>query len=160
MIIRSADGYIRRYDIRKGLLDQYKTFFDATGKTVSISCVTFCEESNTAIVSSLDHCIRIFDLASGCLLASCYGHLNKSLKNSHVLLEPEGKYIISGSEDNYIYGWNIEELNHPNSHDDDGDNFSFKSDHFSYPILQLAKSPKGSIFAGGSLDGVIRIIRV
>lgn len=104
----------------------------------------------------MDNSIRLFDLSSGSLLTSCYGHTNKSLKSSHALLEPEGKYIISGSEDNYIYAWNIEELD---KYTEEEDNFIVKSDHLGYPTLQIAKHPKNSTFAGGSMNGIIRIIK-
>ncbi|XP_070538797.1 WD repeat domain-containing protein 83-like [Ptychodera flava] len=97
----SADGKIRRYDLRVGQL-----FADCVGKPVT--CVNFTKDGQCALVSSLDNTVRLLDKDSGELLGEYAGHSNTQYKIDSCLTETD-THIVSGSEDGKICFWDLVE---------------------------------------------------
>lgn len=107
LIVSSVDGHIRRYDLRKGILDDYClsipiTYFTALPAPITINT---CQ---MVLLSSLDSTIRLFELTDtkGILLREYKGHKNETLRCNTAILHDE-KHLVGGSEDGSIVIWNI-----------------------------------------------------
>jgi len=95
----SVDGYTRLYDLRKGRLTE-----DCIGEP--ITSVTFTNDSQCVLVSSLDSKVRLMDKDSGGALNTYQGHTNKEFKIDSCLTSTDS-HIISGSEDGSVYIWDL-----------------------------------------------------
>ncbi|CAG8566964.1 1700_t:CDS:2 [Paraglomus occultum] len=95
------NGNIRVYDLRMGSL---------TIDMIShpITSVRFSGDGNCILVSSLDGVIRLMDKDNGSLLNSFRGHQNTTYKITSCLSTDDSQ-VISGSEDGYIYYWDLVE---------------------------------------------------
>ncbi|XP_039248077.2 WD repeat domain-containing protein 83-like [Styela clava] len=95
----SVDGKVRRYDIRTG-----KMFSDFIGSAITYAVYT--KDSQCVLASSHDHTIRLLDVDSGEMLGEYTGH-----KNSKYMIEcglnAKDDHVISGSEDGFIYIWDL-----------------------------------------------------
>lgn len=107
LIISSIDGHIRRYDIRKCVLDDYCLSIPITN-LAALPAPINAKTSQMVLLSSLDSTIRLFELTdlNGSLLKEYKGHKNETLKCKTAVLSDE-KHIVSGSEDGNIVMWNI-----------------------------------------------------
>ncbi|KAL5022334.1 hypothetical protein ScPMuIL_001489 [Solemya velum] len=97
----SADGHIRRFDLRMG-----KLFVDTIGK--SVSCVTFTRDGQCVLVGTLDSTLRLMDKDTGEMLNEYTGHKNKDYKIDSCLNHRD-THILSGSEDGCVYIWDLVE---------------------------------------------------
>lgn len=99
-----ADGRLREYDIRQGMLRE-----DAIGSPVT--CVTMArnhaadDSAACFLVGSLDGKIRLMDRRDGSCLTTFAGHRNSEYKIRNRAAGSEGQYVISGSEDGKIAVW-------------------------------------------------------
>lgn len=95
----SADGRIRRYDIRQG-----KLYADMIGKPVS--SVTFTRDGQCVLVSTLDGSLKLMDKDSGEMLNEYTGHKNNDYRIDSCL-NSKDTHILSGSEDGQVYIWDL-----------------------------------------------------
>eukprot|EP01095_Lingulamoeba_sp_RSL-Kostka_P006794 TRINITY_DN2150_c0_g1_i1.p1 TRINITY_DN2150_c0_g1~~TRINITY_DN2150_c0_g1_i1.p1 ORF type:complete len:304 (-),score=51.23 TRINITY_DN2150_c0_g1_i1:237-1148(-) len=99
----SVDGCLRCYDIRKGKL---KTDY----LHQPISSISLSRDGNCILTTCLDQTLRLLDKHSGELLNEYSGHVNEDYKLNSCL-NFDDSYVISGSEDGYIYYWDLVEEN-------------------------------------------------
>eukprot|EP00794_Sanderia_malayensis_P016042 gene16042-17664_t len=99
----SVDGFAREYDLRLGKMTD-----DCLGEPVT--SVSFTNDGQCILVSSLDHTIRLMDRSSGEMLNSFKGHQNSTYKIDSCLSNNDC-YVVSGSEDGRICFWDLIEGN-------------------------------------------------
>ncbi|XP_013396649.1 WD repeat domain-containing protein 83 [Lingula anatina] len=97
----SADGRVRRYDLRMG--DMHSDFIGQT-----VTCVNFSRDGQCTLSSSLDNTLRLLDKATGELLNEYVGHKNVQYKIDSCLSSSD-THILSGSEDGKVYVWDLVE---------------------------------------------------
>ena len=95
----SVDGYVRIYDIRKGLLKE-----DCIGEPVT--SVTYSSDGQCVLASTLDSSIRLIDKDTGSVLNKFTGHVNKEYKIDSCVSLCD-MYVLSGSEDGNLYIWDL-----------------------------------------------------
>jgi len=103
IITGSVDGCVRNYDIRRG-----KLFTDHIGHP--ITSVNLSRDRNCILASCLDSTLRLLDKSSGELLSAYRGHKNIEYKIDSCFNNNDA-VIISGSEDNNVYFWDLVEAN-------------------------------------------------
>lgn len=99
IVTGSVDGIIREYDLRQGKMTE-----DCMGEPVT--SVLFTNDGQCTLSSTLDNTIRLIDRFSGELLNSFNGHQNSTYKIDSCLSNNDS-YVVSGSEDGYIYFWDL-----------------------------------------------------
>ncbi|XP_060592589.1 WD repeat domain-containing protein 83-like [Ruditapes philippinarum] len=95
----SADGRIRRYDLRNG-----KLHTDLIGK--SVTSVNFTRDAQCVLVSTLDNSLKLMDKDSGEMLNEYTGHKNSDYRIDSCL-NSKDTHILSGSEDGFVYIWDL-----------------------------------------------------
>ncbi|KAI8575102.1 hypothetical protein K450DRAFT_263270 [Umbelopsis ramanniana AG] len=103
LIVGSADGRLRNYDIRMGQLQE-----DYIG--AAITSVRMSKDRNCILVSTTDDTIRLMDKANGTLLNEFKGHQHTEYKLQSAFSNDDA-YVLSGSEDNKLYIWDLLEGN-------------------------------------------------
>jgi len=103
LIVGSADGRLRNYDIRMGQLQE-----DYIG--AAITSVRLSKDRNCILVSSTDNTLRLMDKANGTLLNEYKGHHHTEYKLRSAFSNDDA-YVLSGSEDNKMYIWDLLEGN-------------------------------------------------
>ncbi|KAI0208081.1 WD repeat domain-containing protein 83 [Lamellibrachia satsuma] len=93
------DGRVRRYDLRMGQLST-----DCVGN--SVTCVSLTRDGQCILASSLDSRLRLLDKDTGEMLNEYSGHVN-SKYNIDACISSSDTHIFSGSEDGFIYIWNL-----------------------------------------------------
>ena len=136
----SVDGFIRLYDIRVGRVIQDNTTFPVTN-------ISYSHDKNCILVSNLDSTLRLLDKDSGELLNDYKGHINVKYKISSCLDNTDA-YVLSGSEDNLIYVWDLVDAK-----------IEKKISGHTNVVTSLAYHPKDSEFISGSVDGTLKIWR-
>jgi mitogen-activated protein kinase organizer 1 len=76
--------------------------------TESITSVAVSHDANCLLVSCLDNTLRLFDRSNGELLTEYKGHLNTKYRINSCFTNDDA-FVISGSEDNQIYFWDLVE---------------------------------------------------
>ncbi|KAK2156527.1 hypothetical protein LSH36_211g03008 [Paralvinella palmiformis] len=99
LLVGSADGRVRRYDIRMG-----KLFSDYIGK--SVTSVSFTRDGQCFLVSTLDSTLKLIDKNTGEMLNEYTGHSNKEYKIDSCISSSD-RQILSGSEDGFVYIWDL-----------------------------------------------------
>ncbi|KAH9325928.1 hypothetical protein KI387_006106, partial [Taxus chinensis] len=99
IIAGSVDGTIRTFDIRMG-----REIVDHLGQ--SVNCISISNDNNCILVGCLDSTIRLLDRSTGELLQEYKGHLCKSYKMDCCLTNTDA-HIVGGSEDGYIFFWDL-----------------------------------------------------
>ncbi|KAL8577418.1 hypothetical protein ACOMHN_021598 [Nucella lapillus] len=128
----SADGKLRRYDLRvgrlfvdcigkggrdiltgsaDGKLRHYdlrvgRLFVDCIGKAVT--SVTFTRDGQCSLVSSQDNAVRLMDKDTGEMLNEFKGHSHSQYKVDSCL-NHDDTLVVSGSEDGKVYFWDLVE---------------------------------------------------
>ncbi|XP_027195497.2 WD repeat domain-containing protein 83-like [Dermatophagoides pteronyssinus] len=95
----SLDHHLRRYDIRKGIME-------ADNLHSPLTYVNFTNDSQCMLVSGMNNLLKLVDKSSGQILASFEGHLNQKYRIDNGFLDNDS-LIISGSEDGNIYIWSL-----------------------------------------------------
>ncbi|CAO3673063.1 unnamed protein product [Umbelopsis ramanniana] len=103
LIVGSADGRLRNYDIRMGQLQE-----DYIG--AAITSVRMSKDRNCILASTTDDTIRLMDKANGTLLNEFKGHHHTEYKLQSAFSNDDA-YVLSGSEDNKLYIWDLLEGN-------------------------------------------------
>jgi WD40 repeat protein len=109
----------------------------------SVNCVVISPDGKTFASDSSGDCSKIWNLQTGELIRTFYGHLYEV---SCVAINPNGKILASGSSDKQIKLWNLET----------GQEISTLKGH-SGLIRSLAFSPDGETLVSGSSDHTIRL---
>lgn len=105
IVTSSYDGLIRIWDAGSGQC--LKTLIDETNPPVSFA--SFSPNGMYVLSSSLDSNVKLWSYSSGKCLRVYNGHLNQkySITSGFVVAGSE-RYVISGSEDGYIYLWDLQ----------------------------------------------------
>ena len=77
-------------------------------KQAGVSFVSFSPNGNYILVSKLDGSITLCNYAAGACLRRYTGHQNTRYCIFSGFTLSNGKYIVSGSEDNCIYVWDLQ----------------------------------------------------
>jgi WD40 repeat protein len=109
----------------------------------SVNCLVISPDGKTFASDSSGDCSKIWNLQTGELIRTFYGHLYEV---SCVAINPNGKILASGSSDKQIKLWNLET----------GQEISTLKGH-SGLIRSLAFSPDGETLVSGSSDHTIRL---
>ncbi|CAM0140230.1 unnamed protein product [Umbelopsis sp. WA50703] len=99
LIVGSADGRLRNYDIRMGQLHE-----DYIG--AAITSVRMSKDRNCILVSTTDNTLRLMDKSNGSLLNEFKGHQHTEYK-LHSAFSNDDACVLSGSEDSKIYIWDL-----------------------------------------------------
>jgi len=138
IISGSVDGKIRNYDIRAGILR-----VDVVNQP--ITSINLSHDGNCILVGCLNNSVRLIDKSSGELLSTYLGHKNTTYKIDSCLSNDDA-YVISGSEDNNIYIWDLVEATSV---------LTLKG-HFG-PVCGLAYHPTENMLLSSSADGTVRL---
>lgn len=95
----SLDNHVRRYDIRKGVMEADCLYYPLT-------YLKFTNDDQCILVSCQNSSIKLLDKSSGSILAEFKGHINKKYRIDNGLLCNDS-YVVSGSEDGNIYIWSL-----------------------------------------------------
>ncbi|XP_065833950.1 WD repeat domain-containing protein 83-like [Oscarella lobularis] len=136
----SVDSYVRNYDLRMGKLYQ-----DCVGSAVT--SVSFTNDRQCIVASSLDNRVRLFDKIGGDLLNEYSGHKNEDYKIDSCTTNTDA-HIVSGSEEGRICFWDLVEtkMTHTLSQ---GSKTSI--------IYSIAYHPKETCLLAASSDGSIKV---
>ncbi len=99
ILVSCLDKHTRLYDVRFGRL-----YSDYIGD--SVTCSTLSKDDQCILVSVLDNRVLLFDKLNGELLNEYTGHKNK-LYNLENCMNNKCDMVMSGSEDGYIYAWDV-----------------------------------------------------
>ncbi|OVA00249.1 WD40 repeat [Macleaya cordata] len=99
IIAGCVDGTVRTFDIRLG-----REISDNLGQPVN--CISMSNDGNCILASCLDSTLRLLDRTSGELLQEYKGHTCKSYKMDCCLTNTDA-HVIGGSEDGFIYFWDL-----------------------------------------------------
>ena len=102
ILVGCADCKLRRYDLRNGHL-----ITDLVGSH-PITCVKFSEDGQCVLVNlSQNEPVRLFDKSTGGLLQEFQGHRHNGNYRLDAAFDDTNKYVLCGSEDGCVYGWDI-----------------------------------------------------
>lgn len=138
IISGSVDGTVRTFDIRMG-----REIVDQLGHPVN--CISLSNDANCVLASCLDSTLRLLDRSTGELLQEYRGHTCKSFKMDSCLTNTDA-HITSGSEDGYIYFWDLV----------DASVVSRFRAHTSV-VTSVSYHPKNSCMITSSVDGTVRV---
>uniref|UniRef100_A0A0E0CLQ7 Uncharacterized protein n=1 Tax=Oryza meridionalis TaxID=40149 RepID=A0A0E0CLQ7_9ORYZ len=99
IIAGSVDGTIRTFDIRMG-----RETVDNLGHPVN--CISLSNDRNCLLANCLDSTVRLLDKSTGELLQEYKGHICKSFKMDCCLTNDDA-FVVGGSEDGYIFFWEL-----------------------------------------------------
>ncbi|ODQ64049.1 WD40 repeat-like protein [Nadsonia fulvescens var. elongata DSM 6958] len=102
VLVGSVDGNVRIYDIRNG---QVITNYIGHAVT-SVSYMNEPKRAGCFLSSSHDSIIRLIDVETGSLRQAFRGHRNANYRIFSSFAQNNTK-IVSGSEDGFIYVWNV-----------------------------------------------------
>jgi WD40 repeat protein len=113
------------------------------GHNGPVWCLAFSPDSNLLASASLDRTIKLWDLTSGKLIATCRGHTHEVLS---VAFSPDGKALASASWDATVKLWDIAS----------GKNTATLAGH-AKAVLCVAFRRDGKLLASGSMDATIKL---
>jgi len=102
ILVGSADGKVRRYDLRNGSL-----VTDLVGSK-PVTSVAFSEDGQSVLVNLCQgQPLRLFDKATGQLLQEFEGHKHKGDYRIDAVLDQANEHVLCGSEDGSVYVWQL-----------------------------------------------------
>ena len=160
ILTTSVDGHVRKYDIRKGVLDDFEMIAPITWCT-PIPSYLYNSAYYTVLLSNPDSTVRLFDISHGSgpgvLVNEYRGHLNTSLRCSTALLHST-RQIVSGSEDGRIVVWNISSphgLCYANS--SDCSTILNEASTYDRAVCTVVAHPKKDQIISSSMSGAVSI---
>ena len=99
IVTSSIDGFVRRYDLRRGQMH-------ADNIEVPVTCTKLSKDGQCLLVATHDSTVRLLDKETGQLLNEYKGHKNVNY-SIECALNKDDDHIISGSEDGYLYSWDL-----------------------------------------------------
>ncbi|KAJ2909954.1 WD repeat-containing protein 83 [Coemansia aciculifera] len=99
IIASSIDGCVRTYDMRTG-----RVVVDSFGSGQPVVCVRVVSDGKCLLVSSMDGSIQLVDRADGKSVAAFSGHVCKDYR---IQCDASNSMVASGSEDGFVYVWDI-----------------------------------------------------
>jgi mitogen-activated protein kinase organizer 1 len=130
----SIDGSVRRYDVRRGMMSEYRLS----------APVTYCrptKDGACVLVSALDGAMRLIDCQTGDLLNHFEGHTNNVYRIESTFSNKE-QHVVSGTDDGWVYFWDLV----------DGEIVHQIHAHHR-PLLTVDYHPTENMFLTGSADG-------
>ncbi|XP_030714038.2 WD repeat-containing protein 5B isoform X1 [Globicephala melas] len=100
----SYDGVCRIWDAASGQC--LKTLVDDDNPPVSF--VKFSPNGKYILIATLDNTLKLWDYSRGRCLKTYTGHKNEKYCIFASFSVTGGKWIVSGSEDNLVYIWNLQ----------------------------------------------------
>ncbi|ESQ37946.1 hypothetical protein EUTSA_v10028762mg [Eutrema salsugineum] len=100
----SHDGSCKIWDAKEGAC--LKTLID--DKSPAVSFAKFSPNGKFILVATLDSTLKLSNYATGKFLKVYTGHTNKVFCITSAFSVTNGKYIVSGSEDNCVYLWDLQ----------------------------------------------------
>ncbi|KAM0898684.1 hypothetical protein ACQ4PT_021832 [Festuca glaucescens] len=133
----SHDGSCKIWDAGTGAC--LKTVID--DKKPPVSCSMFSPNGKFILLATLDDSLKLCNYATGKFLKVYSGHANKVYCIHSALSVTNGKYIVSGSEDNCVYIWDLQ-----------GKNILQKMEGHTDAVISVSCHPTENKIASGSLD--------
>ena len=100
----SYDGVCRIWDAASGQC--LKALVDDDNPPVSF--VKFSPNGKYILIATLDNTLKLWDYSRGRCLKTYTGHKNEKYCVFASFSVTGGKWIVSGSEDNLVYIWNLQ----------------------------------------------------
>ncbi|XP_004249878.1 uncharacterized protein [Solanum lycopersicum] len=138
IIAGSVDGTVRTFDIRVG-----REISDNLGQPVN--CISLSNDGNCILASCLDSTLRLLDRSSGELLQEYKGHICKSFKTDCCLTNSDA-HVAGGSEDGYIYFWDLVDASVVSS---------FRAHDL--VVTSVSYHPKENCMITSSVDSTVRV---
>ena len=103
ILVGSLDGKIRLYDLRfcTVSLDNIK---------FPVGCINFTYDGQCILASCLNHSLLLIDKETGEILQVFKGHVNSNYRIDSILFKND-EFVLSGSEDGFVYVWSLTEGN-------------------------------------------------
>ncbi|KAK3869902.1 hypothetical protein Pcinc_024816 [Petrolisthes cinctipes] len=95
----SLDCYTRIYDLRNGQL-----ISNCIGE--GVTCASFSGDGQCVLTSTMNSSLKLMDKDTGELLSQYSGHVSKDYKVESCFT-PSDTHVLSGSEDGYVYCWDL-----------------------------------------------------
>ncbi|XP_030946269.1 COMPASS-like H3K4 histone methylase component WDR5B [Quercus lobata] len=105
IVSASHDGSCKIWDSSKGTL--LKTLID--DKVPSVSFAKFSPNGKFILLATLNDTLKLSNYSTGKFLKVYTGHVNKVYCITSTFSVTNGKYIVSGSEDNCVYLWDLQQ---------------------------------------------------
>ncbi|KAF8664544.1 hypothetical protein HU200_054726 [Digitaria exilis] len=133
----SHDGSCKIWDAKTGAC--LKTVID--DKKAGVSFSMFSPNGKFILVATLDHSLKLCNFANGKFLKVYGGHVNEQYCIQSAFSVTNGKYIVSGSEDNCVYIWDLQ-----------GRNILQKLEGHTDTVISVSCHPSENKIASGGLD--------
>ncbi|XP_020578435.1 COMPASS-like H3K4 histone methylase component WDR5B [Phalaenopsis equestris] len=104
----SHDGTCKIWDADKGTC--LKVLIDDKGGP-AVSFAKFSPNGKFILISTLDSTLKLSNYSVGKFLKVYTGHVNKVYCITSTFSVTSGKYIVSGSEDKFVYIWDLQGKN-------------------------------------------------
>lgn len=143
----STAGNFDLFDLATGrrttALNERTTAYADVRHTDGINSVAFCPDGRILATASRDREIKLWDVATGKVVAVCRGHTDAV---NSLAFGPDGRVLASGGDDRSIRLWDVATgkrtvplMGHTDK------------------VLSVAFSPDGQTLASGSSDGTIKL---
>jgi len=137
IIASSVDGTLRQFDLRMG-----ECVVDHVCRP--ITSLRLSTNKDCLLLGCLDSKIRLFDKASGEMLNSFKGHVNKDFPIGSLTTNTDA-HVISGSEDNDVVIWDMIDAK-----------MVHRLKGHSLPVCSVDYHPREQMLVSASFDGTIR----